>query len=133
GKGGWQDQSSRIQAILDWYGPTDLSTDFRKDYTNPDGLNYIRQYLGDPIAPKLAADASSLQFVTAGLPPFLIEHGDQDPLVPISQSRHFYEKLKAASDDVTLQVVPGAGHGGSQFFTPENIALVDAFFARTLK
>jgi len=53
--------------------------------------------------------------------------------VPVSQSQDFYDALKAAGDDATLKIVAGAGHGGSAFFTPDNIQLIDGFFQRTLK
>jgi dipeptidyl aminopeptidase/acylaminoacyl peptidase len=55
-------------------------------------------------------------------------HGDQDPLVPVSQSQELYDALKAAGDKATLHIVLGAAHGGPQFMTPANIALIDGFF-----
>jgi len=60
-------------------------------------------------------------------------HGDADPLVPHQQSVRLYEALKRASArEVTLHILPGAGHGGPPFETPEALDLVAAFFDRHL-
>ena len=41
--------------------------------------------------------------------------------------------LSKAKVDVTMKVIPGAGHGGPQFRTPEIQKLVEDFFAKHLK
>ena len=43
-------------------------------------------------------------------PPFIIWHGDADPLVPLQQSEFFVEKLKEAGTDVELHVKAGGAH-----------------------
>ncbi|BDI33694.1 hypothetical protein CCAX7_57450 [Capsulimonas corticalis] len=133
GDGGWRKQSSAVQAVVDWYGPSDIVPSSMKTYTNPAGIDAITKLLGDPIDPKLAADASPITFVSKSAPPFLIMHGDKDSLVPVAQSQELYDALKADGADVTLKIVAGAEHGGSQFMLPENTGLVDSFFARVLK
>ena len=57
-----------------------------------------------------AAKASPVTYASADDPPFLIMHGDQDPLVPIAQNRELAEALKAVGVNVTFEVVKGAGH-----------------------
>ena len=42
--------------------------------------------------------------------PFLIFHGDADPLVPLQQSEVLVEALKAHDNDVTFVIVPGGAH-----------------------
>jgi len=133
GKGGWETESSAVEAVLDCYGPANLEPEAFTDYKNPQGEKFLHQFLGDPIDPKLAHDASPIKFITKGDPPFLILHGDKDDLVPVEQSQAFYDALKAAGNDATLKIIPGAGHGGSQFFSLDNILLIDGFFERTLK
>ena len=133
GAGPWQNESSAVQAVLDWYGPTDFDPKFFKEYTNADGRRMMQQLLGSLDDTQLAADASPVTFVARGDPPFLIEQGDKDPLVPVSQSRALYDALKAVDDDVALKIIPGAGHGGGEFFTADNITMIDAFFDRVLK
>ncbi|MEZ6120824.1 MAG: alpha/beta hydrolase [Pirellulaceae bacterium] len=48
--------------------------------------------------------------VTEGLPPFLLIHGDADPVVPLQQSETFKQALEAKQVDVQLIVKPGGGH-----------------------
>jgi len=132
GKGQWQNESSAVQAVVDWYGPSHFDPKFFKEYTNPDGRRMMLQLLGGENM-QLAADASPVTCVSKGDPPFLIMQGDKDPLVPASQSRDLYDALKTVGDDVALKIIPGAGHGGPEFFSADNIIMIDAFFDRILK
>jgi len=59
-------------------------------------------------------------------------HGDQDKLVPLSQSEVLAEALKKAGVETTLVVVQGNGHGGPGFGSPENRKLIVDFFAKHL-
>jgi acetyl esterase/lipase len=126
GLGGNAEQSSRVQAVVDWYGPTDFLTVGPKDTrTNLIG--------GDPQQnPDKAAKASPMTYVSKDAAPFLIMHGDKDNTVPISQSETFAQALKNAGADVTFVVVKGAGHGSPQFTNPENQKLIEDFFAKHL-
>lgn len=134
GSGGWQDQSSSVAAVLDWFGPTDLRASSDPTYNVSEGRKMIEQLLGgSPVdKPELASDASPVAFVKPGDPPFLIMHGSADPLVPVSQSQELYDALKAAGDQATLKIVQGAAHGGPQFFSPDNVLLMDSFLRTTL-
>src|SRR5258705_7591223 len=55
--------------------------------------------------------ASRVTYVSKDDPPFLILHGDQDRLVPLSQSEKLHERLKAAGVSSKLVVVKNAAHG----------------------
>jgi acetyl esterase/lipase len=56
---------------------------------------------------------------TYGLdPPFLILHGDADPLVPHCQSELLYEALQDNGVESTLVIVPGGGHGDGMWVDP---------------
>ncbi len=134
GTGGWPEQSSRVQAVCDWYGPADL--------LNTEGLSQIRHgapgspealLLGGSVAERkeLAALASPVTHVSADDPPFLIMHGDQDRTVPIRQSELLYDALKKAGVDATFVTIPGAGHGFGQ--TPGIMGTVVEFFDKRLK
>ncbi len=69
--------------------------------------------VGGPIQEKRVkcALANPTTYVHEGLPPFLIFHGDKDPLVPQCQSEQLYEKLQQAHVSSELVVVSGGGHG----------------------
>lgn len=109
---GWEvgqylDQSSRVQAVVDMFGPTDLTVLF--EGANP---RLMEQVFGtsDRNSETLKR-ASPVTWVSSDDSPFLILHGERDTLVPVSQSQIFYEKLQAANVPVTLVIVKNAGHG----------------------
>jgi len=129
--------SSRVQAVVDYYGPADLrrmsmfpSTIDHDSPTAPES-----RLIGGPVQQNAAkADAAgAVKWASAGDAPFLIVHGDSDLSVPLEQSERLHRALKAAKVETELVVVPGGGHGGPQFSTPEATARVEAFFARHLK
>jgi acetyl esterase/lipase len=132
------DQPSRVQAVCDWFGPTDLlqmaaTTADRKAFPpsgSPDSPE--SKLVGGPLLENKdkAAKASPLTYVNKDCPPFLIMHGDKDALVPLSQSELLCEALKKAGADATLHVVKGAGHG---FGGPEINKMVNDFFDKHLK
>jgi acetyl esterase/lipase len=133
GTGGWQDQSSRVQCVIDCFGPTDFSV-------IPKGLEGVKEQMSSPIANLLGVPvaevaekgvkASPITYISKDDPPILIMHGDQDAIVPLDQSQRFYEALKKAGVDATLHVVKGAGHG---FGGQEIDAVTAAFFDKHLK
>ena len=82
--------------------------------------------------PGKAKAASPVTYVSAETPPFLIVHGDKDPLVPLAQSQELHAALQKAGVETTLHVVEGGGHGQG-FDTPEIAQLVRDFFVRHLK
>ena len=64
---------------------------------------------------ELARLASPVTFVDKDAAPFLIMHGEKDPVVPAQQSRVLDAALRKAGVDSTLVIVPGGGHGGGMF------------------
>ena len=132
GKEGPTDQSSRVQAVVDWFGPTDL-TKMGGSHDQPNSPE--ARLLGGPVQDNKdkAARASPITYVAKDNPPFLILHGDKDPTVPFSQSVLLAEALKKAGVEVTLQPVKGAGHGGREFSSAENLKLIEEFLDRHLK
>ena len=72
--------------------------------------------------------ANPIKYLTTDAPPFLIVHGEQDPLVPCHQSELLYEALKRSRSDVTFYKIAGASHGGPEFNTDMMRAAVQAFF-----
>src|SRR5207247_2461823 len=139
GGGGNPGVSSRVQAVCDWFGPSDFSKvveqaipGTRIDRTRDDCPEAL--LIGGRIAdhPDRVKRANPITYVSKDDPPFLIVHGDKDDVVPVGQSRILHDALKAAGVDSTLVVVPGAGHGQG-IGTPETLRQVEAFFDRHLK
>jgi acetyl esterase/lipase len=132
--------SSRVQAVCDFFGPTDLTRMQEQtvgkgaiDHNSPDAPE--AKLLGGPVPANKAkaATANPITYVTRDDPPFLIVHGDKDPLVPLGQSEILHAALTKAGVPSELVVVEGGGHGGNGFDTPDRRSQVEAFFARYLK
>jgi dipeptidyl aminopeptidase/acylaminoacyl peptidase len=79
-----------------------------------------------------AARANPITYITPDDPPFLILHGDRDPVVPYNQSELLLDALKQAGLDATLIKVQGAGHGGPLFQSDENARRIVEFFEKHL-
>lgn len=126
--GEWLDQSSRVQAVADMWGPADLTVPFAGNLVGA----------GQVFGGFDAALASPVTYVTPEDPPFLLVHGAQDPLVPASQSERFYYVLRQANVPADLLLVENAGHslvptgGTPNPSRQEVISRVVAFFCQVL-
>lgn len=132
--------SSRVQAVLDWYGPSDLLSMPPNNVSekrtpemvaNSNGAKLLGKIVRD--VPDLAKEASAFWNVSKDDPPFLIMHGDKDPGVPVEQSIRLHEKQKEAGAPSELFIVKGAGHGGKLFLSDECNKVVLTFFNKVLK
>lgn len=123
GDGGWQEYSSRVNAVCTWYSPAKLEDMPQKE--NP----VSAMLLGNPTPeelPKKLAWASPVSYLHKEMPPFLVMHGDADTLVPKEQSILLYQGLLELGAPVEFHLIPGQGHG---FFQgPEPYRLVNDFF-----
>lgn len=129
--------SSRVQAVVDYYGPTDfLQMDAHRI---PDGQLHDPAdspeslLVGGAIQQnkEKVAMANPITYITKNTPPFLICHGDQDPLVPHHQSELLESALKKAGVAVKFYTVKGAGHGN--FKDPKVEELTKEFLKKYLK
>jgi acetyl esterase/lipase len=129
GTGGNPEQSTRVQAVVDWFGPTDLLT------IGPLAESPVSKLIGGLPAkmPEKARKASPMTYVGKDAAPMLIMHGDKDMLVPLNQSERFAEALKKAGAEVRLQVIHGNGHGGPGFYSVESRKMIIDFFDKHLK
>ncbi|MES2307599.1 MAG: alpha/beta hydrolase [Verrucomicrobiota bacterium] len=129
--------SSKVQAVCDFYGPTDfLKVDNEGNFEKYDVAgSAIFQLMGGFLRdrPELCAKASPISHVAGDNPPFLIIHGDKDLTVPIRQSELLVSALKEKGVSVIYQVVSGGDHGGKAFNTPEIKQTINTFFEQSLK
>lgn len=98
--------SARVQAVVDMFGPADFS-----QFTFNKSSKALQVFGASDVADPVFTEASPVTWVSADDPPFLILHGDQDTVVPLSQSQSMYDHLQAAGVPVELVVVKNAGHG----------------------
>ena len=124
--------SNRVQCVVDWFGPTDLTPS--GPYQGKD-ISFITQFFGGPVQEKLdlARQASPLLHVTKDAPPFLIMQGGQDRAVDPAHSKQLLAALQKVGVEATLKIIPDAGHGGPKFSTPENLQQILKFFEHHLK
>lgn len=112
--------SSGVQAVGDYYGPTDF---VQMDAHAFPGTRLIHdsptspeaRFIGGPIQdeanrPKVQR-ANPITYVTKNDAPFMIVHGDSDPAVPHHQSELLYAALVKAGVPVRFITVKGGGHG----------------------
>ena len=143
------DQSSRVQAVVDYYGVVSPLTAKRDNASH--AFDYVyRNLLGaEPEdAPELGAAANPEEYIACactdgdagtgtgagmGCPPFLILQGTSDAVVPPADSARFYERLEAAGVDATLVELAGAEHMDPAFWQPAIVNRVIGFLDRTLK
>ena len=135
--GDWLDQPSRVGAVVDWYGPTDFS---RKAATRPG----TRRVFGPPPGARLIGGpiegnenavqaANPITYISRDTPPFLILHGTDDQLVPISQSELLYAALQKAGTTADFYRLEGAGHATAEFYQDEVWEIIHDFLKANLQ
>ena len=130
------DQSSGVQAVCDFFGPADLVSLYECSVSagTPQADEVVKLLGGDPHIQVIQARKSSpATHLTGNTPPFLLIHGTNDTVVPPAQSRFLYDLLVKQEIPVHLHLIHEAGHTGPAFVAPDINAMVDDFFARTLK
>lgn len=131
------DRSSRVQCVVDYFGPTDfLLMDAQR---LPNGMTHNNadspesELIGGAIQENKVATARAnpITYITPDTPPFLVVHGDADPLVPYGQSVILVEALHNANVPVSFYTVKGAGHG--QFTDPAVPQITREFLIKHLQ
>ncbi len=102
--------SAAVQAVIDFYGPTDLTTLYAESPTDQPFLN---TFIGGPPSkyPEQYQDASPITHVSPDSPPFLIYQGLADTAVNPFQSAEFEQALTAAGVPHQSLFIQGVGHG----------------------
>lgn len=134
--GGNLDQSSRVDAVVDFYGATDfiLRSKTQPQRANAEG-SVVYRLLGGGADEKadLAKQASAVFHVTPDDPPFLVFHGDADTTVLLDQSQRIVEIYTNAKLPIALHILKGSGHGGAEFFEAPQRELILAFLDQNLR
>jgi acetyl esterase/lipase len=132
GDGGYSDQSSRVQCVVSYFGPSDFTKSYGKSV---DAAEVLPLFLGGNLeqAREKHIRSSPLYWVTPNAAPTLCIHGTKDPYVAYEQAVWIVDKLLNCGVEAQLMTIDGAGHG----FSGENAAKADAamsaFFDRHLK
>ncbi len=126
-----------VNAVIDYYGPTDISLMCREPSTidhilpnSPEGMliggfNVLEN-------PERVEATNPMNYLAEGeiIPPILIMHGDKDRLVPFGQSVLLFDALKKANCVAECYRLKGADHGGPPFWTEAVFDLVENFIEK---
>lgn len=116
GAGGNLEQSSRVQAVINVSGPTDL--------VHPEWPNATQLILADFLGgyreqlPGTYRAASPVSYIHRGAPPVLTIHGTADTVVPYEQAERLHTALRKARVPSRLTPLHGKGHGEN--WTPKD-------------
>jgi acetyl esterase/lipase len=129
-------QSSAVQAIVSYFGASNLTTILAQ--STPFGLNVrvpaLERLLGSQPEKtlELARLASPVFQVDGRDPPLLLMHGDQDPQMPINQLHEMQAAYERAGLSAEVRVLHGAGHDSRPFWQGEPADAAVAFLRRAL-
>lgn len=130
GTGGNPEQSSKVQAVVNYFGPTKFTL---ADWEPKDERLLVDFFGGGPTeVPAQYESGSPTSYVDENDPPVLSVHGTRDPLVPYAQAVVLHSALRDKGVVSELELVPGAGHGwwGSDLQQTQRVSL--DFLARHL-
>ncbi|MGI6367013.1 MAG: alpha/beta hydrolase fold domain-containing protein [Anaerolineae bacterium] len=133
---GWADQPSHVDACMIWFCPTtfamveaQLAQSGLQSAMITRGDDYVLAWeLGLPVedAPDLAALVNPETYITPQAPPFVIQHGRQDVIVPWQQGERLASRLRAAigEERVRWTLFEDYDHADRRFETMHNCSLV---------
>lgn len=131
----YSDVSDRVQAVVDWFGPTEFLTmsQYPSVFDHDSPHSPESKLIGGPIQElkDKSRNVSPIEHIHPDAPPILIMHGDEDDVVPYEQSVEFFKALRQANVDATMYRIRGVGHLG--FVQPQTMQIVKQFFIKYLK
>lgn len=135
--GGHGDRSSAVQAVVHWFGQSDLVVSASRSVVETRLLPFTFEadLLGTSDPAELVERARGLSLpcrVSAQAPPFLIAHGDRDRIVPPSEGRALHDALSRAGASSRFELLAGAGHEDAAFHSPANLAVTAAWLRAVL-
>jgi acetyl esterase/lipase len=132
------EQPENVQAVVAWFAPVDFlvmdeqlaaaGLPLPEGQTHNGANSPESLVLGAKITeiPERVRAANPATYIRAGAPPFLLQHGTRDPLVPAQQSVNLAARLRAVlgPERVTFELIEGAEHADRRFETTENVTRV---------
>jgi acetyl esterase/lipase len=125
-------ESDRVAAVVAYFPPVDLRPLARGVNPPPPADGRQQRFPALNFEKEKAADYSPIVHVSADDPPTLLIHGDQDDLVPISNSKIIYEAFQKQNVKTQFITLPGAGHGFRGEDAKRASAAMVAWFEETL-
>lgn len=121
-----------VQACAPIYGVYDLAN--RLGGHSP---HYVDRFIGPVVIkafyseePHKFHDASPVDQVNEGAPPFFVIHGDRDTMSPLEDAKLFVDRLRACSSQpVLFACIPGAQHAFDVFLSPRSAPVIEGVHA----
>lgn len=112
----------RVQAIINWYGVTDIEAIEAYLSENSPNSNFVLNWIGkENKLADISEKYSPIHYITENAPPILSIQGDMDSLNPYSQAVLLHEKLENVGAENQLLTLKGGTHLG---FTEEQFQLI---------
>lgn len=141
------DLPCHVQAVVDWFGPTDflkmdkqlmesgMAPETGREHNGSDSPESLLLGKQITLIPNVVRSANPETYIHPNVPPLLIQHGTRDNIVPHQQSVNFAAKIRelCGSDRVVLELLEGAGHGDPMFESTDNLKKVFEFLDKFLK
>lgn len=124
-------ESDRVQAVVAYFPPVDLRQ-LARGLNPPASGTVLDRFPALNFEKERAADFSPIVFVSSDDPPTLLIHGDQDPLVNISNSQIIFDALKKSNVKTDFITINGAGHGFRGDDATRAMAATVSWFEQTL-
>ena len=137
------EQPGHVNAVVDWYGPMDflmlnrqrIELGYKAGDNTADSM--LEKLLGGPVDeyPEICNSINPATYITTQSPPFFIQHGSKDDLVPYLQSLNLANSLRAVlgQEKVVLSIIENANHFSGIHQSKENIAKALDFLDQFLK
>jgi acetyl esterase/lipase len=131
GNGGHADQSSKVNAVVSFFGPTELGADDIPAVS----VGLVNDFLGSTKEenPEVRKTASPITYVDKSDAPLLIYQGTKDPLVPHTQAFRMVDAMTRAGMPGRVELLIGAAHGWGQPELSRTVEGTLAFLAEHLK
>lgn len=122
--------SSKVDAVVDFYGPSDYEKLAQARVAHPElfnmssvnrhaahggGIGFFGVNKLDDAGLKKLRAASPIHSVHKGMPPFLCIHGNKDDQVLYEQTPEFCAAIRKAGSSCDIITVEGGGHGMSSW------------------
>ncbi|AFK04304.1 dienelactone hydrolase [Emticicia oligotrophica DSM 17448] len=130
-------ESSNVDAVVDWFGPTDflLMDACGSSFSHNEAKSPESTLIGGAIQEnkEKVALANPISYVSKATPPFLIFHGTKDPLVPHCESEKLYEKMQKEGVKSELIIIEGGGHGPGVMIDKYYVQMITFFKSKIKK
>jgi len=137
------EQSSRVNAVVEWYGPIDfLQMDPQHTELGQPAYHGVENspesnLIGGTITanPEKCRAANPINYIKKNNPPFYIQHGKADVAVPYLQSVKLAEALRAVigTENVVLEILEGGAHLDPVHMSPPYMKKVFSFLDKHLR